>query len=79
MKGIQVSSNKVPGPFQRGDDHKNIKMWWGHLKIFFSRTTEPILNRLGPNHPLVKGIQICLNEGDSHFPWGDNSKRVKIH
>jgi hypothetical protein len=27
--------------FQRGDNHKNAKMRWGHLKIFFSRTTEP--------------------------------------
>jgi hypothetical protein len=47
MKGIQVYSNKGPGPFQRGDDHKNVKMMWGH----FSRTTGPILTRLGTNHP----------------------------
>jgi hypothetical protein len=38
MKGIQVR----PVPFQRGDNHKNVKMGWGHLKIF-SRTTGPIL------------------------------------
>jgi hypothetical protein len=30
----------VPGPLQRGD-LKNAKMGWGHLKIFFFRTTEP--------------------------------------
>jgi hypothetical protein len=41
-KGIQVCSNKGPGPFQRGDNHKNVKMGWGHLKIFFSRTTDNI-------------------------------------
>jgi hypothetical protein len=23
------------------DNHKNVKMGWGYLKIFFSRTTEP--------------------------------------
>jgi hypothetical protein len=27
------------------------KMGWGHLKIFFSRTTWSILTRLGINHP----------------------------
>jgi hypothetical protein len=31
----------VPGPFQREDNHKNAKMGWGHLKIFFSQITEP--------------------------------------
>jgi hypothetical protein len=34
-------SNKGPSPLQRGDNLKNAKMGWGHLKIFFSRTTEP--------------------------------------
>jgi hypothetical protein len=42
-------------------------MGWGHLKIFFSRTTGPILTRLGTNHPLVKGIQICSKEGNNTF------------
>jgi hypothetical protein len=27
-------------PLQRGDNHKNIKMGWAHLKIF-SRSREP--------------------------------------
>jgi hypothetical protein len=36
MKGIKVSSNKGPGPLQRGDNHKNVKMRWDHLKIVFS-------------------------------------------
>jgi hypothetical protein len=35
LKGIQVCSNKGPDPLQRGDNHKNVKMRWGHLKIFF--------------------------------------------
>jgi hypothetical protein len=39
VKGNQVCSNKGPGPFERGDNHKNVKMGWGHLKIFFSRIT----------------------------------------
>jgi hypothetical protein len=31
-----------------------VKMGWDHLKI--SRTTGPILTRLGTNHPWVQGI-----------------------
>jgi hypothetical protein len=41
VQGILNCSNKGPGPLQRGDNYKNAKMGWGHLKIFFSRTTEP--------------------------------------
>jgi hypothetical protein len=41
VKGILDLSNKGPVPLQRGDNHKNAKMGWGHLKIFFSGTTEP--------------------------------------
>jgi hypothetical protein len=41
VKGILNCSNKGPGPLQRGDNHKNAKIGWGHIKIFFSRTTEP--------------------------------------
>jgi hypothetical protein len=53
MKGNQVCSNKGPDCLQRRDNHKNVKMGWGHLKIFFSKTTMPILSRLGTNHPYV--------------------------
>jgi hypothetical protein len=60
--GIQACSNKGPGPFQRGDNKKKVKMGWGHLKIF-SRTTGPILTRFGTNHSWVKGIQVCSKEG----------------
>jgi hypothetical protein len=41
MKGIQICLNKGPGPLQRRDNHKNIKMGWGHLKIIFLRTLKP--------------------------------------
>jgi hypothetical protein len=37
------------------------------------------LTKLGTNHPWVKGIKVCSNEGDCPSPRGDNSKRVKIH
>jgi hypothetical protein len=72
-------SNKGPGPLQRGDNHKNVKMGWGHLKTFFFRTIGPILTRLGTNYLWVKVIQICSKEGGSPFPRGDNSERVNIH
>jgi hypothetical protein len=49
---IKVCSNKGQDLLQRGDNHKNVKMGWVHLKIFF-RTTEPILARLGTNYPWV--------------------------
>jgi hypothetical protein len=54
-------------------------MGWGHFKIFFSRTTLPILTRLGTNHLWRERIQVSLKEGDSPSPRGDNSERVKIH
>jgi hypothetical protein len=41
VKGILNCSNKGLGPLQRGDNLKNAKMGWVHLKIFFFRTTEP--------------------------------------
>jgi hypothetical protein len=51
----------------------------GHLKIFFSRTTGPILTGLGTHHPWRKRIQVSLKEGDCPSPKGDNSEREKIH
>jgi hypothetical protein len=38
VKGIQVSSNKGPGPLQRGDNHKNIKM--GSFKNLIRKSYE---------------------------------------
>jgi hypothetical protein len=45
MKEVPDYSNKGTSPLQRGDNHKNVKMGWGHLKI--SRTTWSILTRHG--------------------------------
>jgi hypothetical protein len=63
VKGIQLCSNKGPGPLQRGNNHKSVKMGWGHLKIFFSRSIGPILTRLGTNHPWLKGIKFFKGRG----------------
>jgi hypothetical protein len=46
---------------------------------FFSRTTGPILTKLGTNNLWGEGILNCENEGDCPSPRGDNHKRVKIH
>jgi hypothetical protein len=35
VKEIQICSNKVPSPLQRGDNHRNVKMVWGDSKILF--------------------------------------------
>jgi hypothetical protein len=79
VKGIQICTNKGPGPLQRGDNHKNAKIGWGHLKIF-SRTTGPISTKLGRKHPwILKGIQNCTNDDNQPFPRGDNSENVKIY
>jgi hypothetical protein len=53
----------VPGPLLRGDNHKNVKMGWGHLDIFFSRTTWPILTRLGINCPWGRGFKFVQMKG----------------
>jgi hypothetical protein len=79
VKGIQVYSNKGPGSLQRGGNHKNVKMGWGLLKIIFSRTTGPILTRLGTNRIWRERIQVPLKEGDIPSLRGYNSERVKIH
>jgi hypothetical protein len=72
-EGDSSFSNKGPGPLQRGDNHKNVKMGWSHLKIFYSRITGPILI------DLAKIIRIGgkANKGDNPSPREDNSKRVK--
>jgi hypothetical protein len=28
VEGIEVCSNKGPGPLQRGDNYKNVRMGW---------------------------------------------------
>jgi hypothetical protein len=47
-------------------------------KIFFSRTSKPISIKLGTNHPLVKGIQNCTNQGPGPFQRGDNHNYAKM-
>jgi hypothetical protein len=37
------------------------------------------LNQTWYKSSLGEGIQVCSNEGDSPYPGGDDSERVKIH
>ena len=78
-RGFKFIHMKGPGPFLRGDNYKIVKIHWRHLKIFFSRTTEPISTKLNTKHYWVNGIQVCSNEGPRPFPRGDNYQIVKIH
>jgi hypothetical protein len=59
MKEIQVGKNEGPGLLKRGDNHKNVNIGWGHLKIF-SKTTGPILTALITNHSWGEGIQFFV-------------------
>jgi hypothetical protein len=77
VKGIQVCSNKGPGPLQRGDNHINVKKGWCHLKIFQNYWAN--FNQIWNKSFLGEGIQVCSNEGDCPSPRGDNTKRVRIH
>jgi hypothetical protein len=52
-------------------------MGLGHFKVFFFRTTGPILTRLDTNHPWRERIQVSLQEGDSPSLKGNISERVK--
>jgi hypothetical protein len=63
VKGIQVCSNKRQGPILKGDNHKNVKIGWGHLYILFSRTTGPILTRLRINHPWGREFKFAQMKG----------------
>ena len=78
MEGIQVCSNEEPRPFPRGDNSKNVKLYWKYFKIF-SRTIGPISTKLGTMNPWMEGIQVCSNAGPHPFPRGDNYEIAKIH
>jgi hypothetical protein len=75
VKGIQVCSNKGPGPLQRGDNHKNVKMGWDHWKIFFSRTIGPILTRLCTNH-LLQNQPAKINQTWYKLSFGEENSSL---
>ena len=52
---------KDQAPLQKGDNHKNAKIGWCHLKIFFSRTTGPGKLKFIWKLPDIMEIQVCSN------------------
>jgi hypothetical protein len=44
-------------------------MVWGHLKIFFPRTTLPILTRLGINDSWGRGFTLVQMKGIAPLQW----------
>ena len=48
-------------------------------KIFSYRTSGPISTKLSKKHPLVKGIQVCSNEGATPSKKGDNWELIEIN
>jgi hypothetical protein len=52
----------------------------GHLKIFFSNTTGPILTRVDTNHPWVKEFKFVQRKRIAPLEGEiiDNSERVKM-
>jgi hypothetical protein len=67
VKEIQFFSNMGPGPLQKGDNHKNVKMGVGSFNNLLLQNHWPILTRLGINHPWGKEIQVSSNEGIVHL------------
>jgi hypothetical protein len=73
--GILNCSNEGPGPLQRGDNYKNAKKGWVHLKIFFSRTTGPGKFKFTRKLPDIVQIQDCSNycpQGSGGATVGEN-------
>jgi hypothetical protein len=69
VKGIQVCSNKGPGRLQRGDNYKNVKMWWGLIKKKFLQNHLANFNQTGhksslgrADSSLFKGISLLQGE-----------------
>jgi hypothetical protein len=49
VKGILNCTNKGPCRLQRGDNHKNAKIWRGHFNFFFLENHSPRITRIYMN------------------------------
>ena len=72
--GIQVCLNEGPHLFPRGDDNKLGNVHWRNLKIFFSRTDEPIKKTHKLGNPLGYEDSSLLKWRATPFSRGDNNK-----
>ena len=72
LKGIQDRSKVGPRPFPRGDNYEIAKIHWrNNLKIFFSRTTEPISTKFLQ----MKGL--ALFQGEIITKWWKHIDQIK--
>jgi hypothetical protein len=55
--------NQGLGFLQKGDNHKNAKVGWPHLKIFFSRTKKPDKLIFTQKLSYLVQIQVSTNHG----------------
>ena len=74
LRGFKFVQMKVR-PFPRGDNYKRVLIHWRIIKIFFSRSTEPISTKLGTNHHWVTEIQVFLKKGPRPY----NYEKAIIH
>ena len=65
VQGIQVYSNEGIYPFLRGDNNEITRKNWRNFKIFISRTTEPILTKLGTKILGWRGFKIVQMKNHS--------------
>ena len=54
-----------------------VKIHRRNLKVFFSRSTEPISTKLGTTHSWVMRTHVCSNKGPNFFSKGDNYEMTK--
>ena len=79
-KGFQDCSNKGPCPCPRVDHYEIVNIHWHNFKkSSLTWTTCPNSCKLSTKHLWVIGIQVCLNEGPTPFPRGENYEIAKIH
>jgi hypothetical protein len=58
VKRIQVCSNKGSDPLQTGDNHRNVRKGWGHLKILFLTTMKPEKLNFTWKHSYIEQRQV---------------------
>ena len=76
IKSAQVCLNSGPVPYHKKEIENIhvpvVKIDCEVFKIFFFRTTEPVLTKVGTMHPLVKGLQF-VELGHEQKSWLNDS------
>ena len=77
VEGIQFWLNEGSGPFPRGDNSENVKLYWKIFKNLLLQNHLTISTKLDTKHPWVVGIEDCSNEGPHRFQSGYNYEIAK--